>query len=470
MNKSHLTIGITGHRFIENEKNVKKLLAFAIGKIIKENKDKKIVGYSCLALGADTFFAEYFLKHKLELNAVLPFDKKEYSKDFEYSSDKKKLKNLIHKCNRVNIVSPQRPQNTDERDTCYLNAGKFLVNECDIIISLWDGKVAIGKGGSADIIAFAKENHKIIIDIKVNRQNEIEKLFRRRDEEANILKSKYESNWKFAIIFSLLAAFCLAFVTTYHHWLHEKHYLKFATSLELFFLSIALIFVIKLLARAENKKRLIKRIEAEKLRIINKFYLADIKFDLGIINNDLSEEFKELVNYEVPKLPEVNKRFDDQKKELIELIDEQHYYHSTHRPEKNKDKHHKLELAKWTISLLFVIGSIAHCIFIFLDWSESCCECEKSLHDLSLFLCLALPPVYAAIEGYIFFKEYEKINLDSKKMAKYFAAVKHKVEILQDTNEGKNNFKILATEIKEKMDEELENWYEIMKEKRLGVG
>ena len=43
------------------------------------------------------------------------------------------------------------------RTEAYAQAGQYIVDNCDLLIALWDGKPAAGQGGTAEIVEYARE-------------------------------------------------------------------------------------------------------------------------------------------------------------------------------------------------------------------------------------------------------------------------------------------------------------------------
>jgi hypothetical protein len=78
---------------------------------------------------------------------------------------------------------------------------------------------------------------------------------------------------------------------------------------------------------------------------------------------------------------------------------------------------------------------------------------------LGLMLTLSIPPIYAAIEGYIYFKEYHKIFMDSEKMGLFFTNVKLNIESIDKTLIKKfENLNHYAYEVMKNMDAETNDW------------
>src|ERR1700749_2831490 len=70
-----------------------------IGEILEKNKisTRSFVGYSAMASGADTIFAEVVKKEfRQPLKIILPFAAEEYRKDFSDTGDRQAFDDWIH--------------------------------------------------------------------------------------------------------------------------------------------------------------------------------------------------------------------------------------------------------------------------------------------------------------------------------------------------------------------------------------
>jgi hypothetical protein len=45
---------------------------------------------------------------------------------------------------------------TDPSESAFLYAGRRVVDRCDTLIAIWDGAPARGRGGTADIVSYAR--------------------------------------------------------------------------------------------------------------------------------------------------------------------------------------------------------------------------------------------------------------------------------------------------------------------------
>jgi hypothetical protein len=151
-------IGVTGHRFIEDEDLIRNRVREVIRYIEYgfSDKDHILKVISPLAEGADRIVAQEVLKfqdgpYENEMRVVLPLEKDEYMDDFKTIESKEEFINLLNQAKEV-ITLPETPTRKD----AYLQVGEYVVDESDVLIAIWDGKPSRGKGGTADIIGYAK--------------------------------------------------------------------------------------------------------------------------------------------------------------------------------------------------------------------------------------------------------------------------------------------------------------------------
>ncbi|MBI5679907.1 MAG: SLATT domain-containing protein [Methanobacterium sp.] len=165
-----LHIGITGHRILPDEQrireNVKKVMVKVEALLPKTPHTFYII--SPLAEGADRVATEEILKlSSLEdntfLEAILPLSPNEYHQDFAGDESKTQFNNLLNLANVVNEIDQ-----SESREDAYYKAGTYTVDNCDVLIAIWDGKPPAGLGGTAQIIEYAKKNGKRIFWINSN--------------------------------------------------------------------------------------------------------------------------------------------------------------------------------------------------------------------------------------------------------------------------------------------------------------
>lgn len=154
-------IGVTGHRKLANKElisgSVKRVL-IRLDKMLSHTSHKFIV-VSALAEGADRLVASEVLDwsvageaNKPELEIVLPLPEEDYLQDFETRESKHEFEALFDRAKSVKTI-----ENVEPRTAAYEQAGRNVVENCDVLVAIWDGKPAAGRGGTAEIVEYARE-------------------------------------------------------------------------------------------------------------------------------------------------------------------------------------------------------------------------------------------------------------------------------------------------------------------------
>ena len=151
-------IGITGHRHL----NDPELLPPAIRKALRLLRDLLpehapadvvLVAVSSLAEGADRLVArEVLARPTSRLEVILPVARSAYAEDFQGVKSRREFQNLLARASQVR----QAPGRLT-RQEAYEWAGRRVVDRCDALIAVWDGKPAGGRGGTAEIVRYARE-------------------------------------------------------------------------------------------------------------------------------------------------------------------------------------------------------------------------------------------------------------------------------------------------------------------------
>jgi hypothetical protein len=118
---------------------------------------------SALAEGADSMAATAALAAGYALDIVLPFERGEYAKDFEGAA-KAAFGDLLGRGHAILELGGTR---ADEGKS-YEAAGLALLDTCDILIAVWDGKPPAGRGGTAELVAEAGRRGMPVVLIDVH--------------------------------------------------------------------------------------------------------------------------------------------------------------------------------------------------------------------------------------------------------------------------------------------------------------
>jgi hypothetical protein len=109
-----------------------------------------VTGLSCLADGADQIFARAVTDLGGTLEAVIPATKYRAGFPAEVLAE---YDDLLAQASAVRNLS--FIESTSES---HMAASKLMVDEADELYAVWDGKPARGYGGTADVVAYAREH------------------------------------------------------------------------------------------------------------------------------------------------------------------------------------------------------------------------------------------------------------------------------------------------------------------------
>lgn len=105
---------------------------------------------SALAEGADRLGAAAALQAGVAMDAILPFAAVEYERDFTEVGSRAAFRALLQHVSSVLVLDGAR--DGIARDRAYDAAGKALLDNCDLLIAVWDGKPGRGRGGTHDVV------------------------------------------------------------------------------------------------------------------------------------------------------------------------------------------------------------------------------------------------------------------------------------------------------------------------------
>lgn len=148
-----MRVGVTGHQKREGIDWV--WVARTIDKELELRPEIRLA-LSSLAEGADQAFAKCAIRHQIRLLAVIPIE--DYSSYFAPEA-LLEFKRLLRHAEAIDLGLSGNPE------AAFLKAGRYVVDHVDLLFAVWDGERAAGKGGTADIVAYAQERDCPIIHI-----------------------------------------------------------------------------------------------------------------------------------------------------------------------------------------------------------------------------------------------------------------------------------------------------------------
>lgn len=184
-----LTLGITGHRAEAFAEGGTEAITARLAAVFVEARSAatrlftdearffsgdtpRFTLVSPLADGADQLGAEQALAQGYALSAALPFTRADYAGDFE-ADGAARFAALLDRAG----CALELPGDRADAHAAYVMAGKATVAHCDILIAVWDGLPARGRGGTAEIIDFALLRGMPVIHVPVGPAAEVRILW-----------------------------------------------------------------------------------------------------------------------------------------------------------------------------------------------------------------------------------------------------------------------------------------------------
>jgi hypothetical protein len=162
-------VGFTGHRQLADSAGAAAAIRDAL-RFLQADLAGEWIALSSIALGSDQLFVREARAIGLSWHAILPLPRAEFARDFP-AAEWPAVEETLATADHLRIIS----ENGD-RDDSYLDCGIETVNGADVLLAIWDGDSARGKGGTAEVVQYAKSIGKpvLIIDAashEIRREN-----------------------------------------------------------------------------------------------------------------------------------------------------------------------------------------------------------------------------------------------------------------------------------------------------------
>jgi len=158
-----LRLAIVGHRILGDSDTVRFVADECERLLVRAQRAHlDVIALSATAEGADTVFAEAAVAHDIPLEIVRPFDR--YSRDFPGSSRHR------YRAIRAAAASETRLPYRERSEEAYLAAMLWVTNRCDMLVAAWDGRPALGLGGTGNAVAHARRIGTPVVHLDVARR------------------------------------------------------------------------------------------------------------------------------------------------------------------------------------------------------------------------------------------------------------------------------------------------------------
>ena len=162
-----IRIAVTGHRFLDTINDLTTSIQKVLAQIIHDHPRSEHHLLSALSEGSDQLVARVALQYKeIKLIVPLPLPEEQYLLDFETDEGREKFKHLLNNADQVLTLT----ENGDQ-DTAYDDLGRYLINQCHVLIALWNGEYSGRRGGTGEVVKKALNAGKLVYWIYADNRN-----------------------------------------------------------------------------------------------------------------------------------------------------------------------------------------------------------------------------------------------------------------------------------------------------------
>jgi hypothetical protein len=154
-------VGFSGHRQIADMVGPARAIMEAVSELRHEAPGDWI-GLSSVAAGSDQLFVQQIFDLGLSWHAILPLPRAQFEQDFR-AQEWAIAAEFLARADHVRVIGESA-----SREDGYLDCGMETVNDADVLIALWDGLPARGKGGTAEVVEYAEALGKPVLIIDAN--------------------------------------------------------------------------------------------------------------------------------------------------------------------------------------------------------------------------------------------------------------------------------------------------------------
>ncbi len=149
---STLAVGVTGHRFLADPEKIALGVDRAVSAIQDRWPGRSLTILSALAEGADQIAAARLVELGARLVVPLPLPGVEYVETFESREAERRFNGLLRKAQEVVRLLP-----APTHHIAYGNLTEYLLEQSDVLMAIWDGNASQEAGGTATVVAGARE-------------------------------------------------------------------------------------------------------------------------------------------------------------------------------------------------------------------------------------------------------------------------------------------------------------------------
>lgn len=168
-------VGVTGHRQMTDTAAARAGIQQALKRISRTFHGQPWVVLSSLAEGADRLVGRLALENpRTQLLVPLPFPPEEFLQDFQTATSRGDFHELLRRASETRLMKKSdrtgpRPFARSESDEAYVAASRHILDNCDILLALWDGAASDKPGGTAWVVQQARGQGKPLAWVRLGK-------------------------------------------------------------------------------------------------------------------------------------------------------------------------------------------------------------------------------------------------------------------------------------------------------------
>ena len=148
--EAYVRVGIAGHRLLDGPERLARGVRRALNEIFARHVPREPWFLTSLAEGADQLVIDTLGAGAI-YSAILPLPLEEYRRTFKSDAARRHLDDLLRRARSVTM-----PPETPAADDDFERANNYILANADVVMVLWDGQPARGKGGTGEFVATAR--------------------------------------------------------------------------------------------------------------------------------------------------------------------------------------------------------------------------------------------------------------------------------------------------------------------------
>jgi len=185
-------VGVTGHRYVAStgaaagllRDQTRAVFAYLWQTVVDSaptESQPTLVVVSPLAEGADRLIAHEAVASGFPLLCPLPFDRDAYEQDFTDAASREEYRHLLARAVVVEEL-PGSHATHETTEAAYAAVGRIVIEQSDLLIAIWDGAAARGRGGTASVVQDARARQLPVVWIAAQPPHAIRVLTRGADD------------------------------------------------------------------------------------------------------------------------------------------------------------------------------------------------------------------------------------------------------------------------------------------------